>query len=442
MITEQDPQKQAAPEMQTLAVVLGRIAEKGENQHVQVGDIATKALSSTVEVEPAVKLDLPEAVQPLSDIEVASRFETQGVVKSAPRLADQLADDARQGRFNFLKPSDSYKPTKRNHLKNVLDPVKPEGAETEQDGLRELQGFLTQYLDRRSTKVGRSPLMTSKKTELADKARDMLDNLTFLGEKEYSEAAKGIGLLWKQYLDEEPGRKLCVLTEANRLNRYSGTRKSDDYVREQVLQTFTDEELAKYSGRLVGNLDDLGDFDPAHTRVVMLDDWAISGRQMREGYERLMKRADFRSLASAGNAEINVLAASEDRIMNGLRIMPNDPNGGSIKVRAYYRSHVAPTAHAAHSSYITGLHSPVNFGFMEVCRDIAKDSRGFYHKPPKLARIYPDYRDTQTVMEITGSTLRRLTPSESLAREGRGQEIKHLAGKLIVGAPEAGEVRA
>ncbi|MEX2014944.1 MAG: hypothetical protein WD885_03325 [Candidatus Saccharimonadales bacterium] len=436
----------SAAEISPMYEQLRYIAAKAPSMDTLLGDLVISPVGHDQAIETAAELPREDTeVSPgirtanelVSAEEAATLFETEGVVKEAPRFSEQILDDDRRTPFHYAKPySSSYK---RLPSKPTLPLPKLDGSVTEINGLRETHSMLTRFLAHKSGKprMDRGGKINSHEQGLVEQARDMLENLTFIGEGEMEEAVRGLGASWRAYLDEDPERKICVLTEVNQLNRYKGTRKSDDYVRERILDTFSDEELEHYSGRIVGNLSGIEGVNPQKARVILLDDWAISGRQMRDSYNKLMRDPRFRAFSNVGKVEINLLVASADRIENGLPIIPEDPDSGALRVRAYFQSHNASTAHQAHSSYVTGLHSPVNFGFGETCKAIAKKTRGL-GRSPRLIRILPSYPDTESSIRITDDSLERAVAIEVGASDGRAT-TDYAVGKLATEASEAGE---
>jgi hypothetical protein len=373
---------------------------------------------------------LYEHDQDLSDRSIARSWEEQGVVKMAPTFAEQVEDSGRRTTFRVSSSANSYKRLA------FLPEGYIEGRVSEAEGLREVHGLLRGYIDYHFRRMARGTAEQKEFPWLA-KAYDMKENLTFIGESEYKEATAGIAAGWKSYLDEDPERKICVLTEAGKLERHVHARKSDDYLKNQVLENFTDEELERYSGRIVDRLEDMDmGASPDKGRVILLDDWTISGKQMREQYHHQMRKPLFRKFADGGRVEINLIVASADRIRNGLHIVPGQPEKGTIPVRAYYQAHYAATAHKAHSSYITGVHSPVNCGFSEVSRRAAKTfiraSKGEKPKPPALVRLVPDYRDQLATIHIGKDGMRRLSRQELVSSRARLQ-----SGVLAMGGETA-----
>lgn len=193
---------------------------------------------------------------------------------------------------------------------------------------------------------------------------DMIDNLTYIGEKEYAEAVRGIALYWKWFLDKDSEHQLYAGTA---VSRYEGRVKSDKYMLDRILGQFSDDEMEKYKGRLLINTDDITQVNPEKVKVVLLDDWTISGSQLKGGYSNFVER----NIQLASSIEIQLIAASAERVARGLEELEYVPESGHPKeehvpivTRAYF------IAHKAHSNdpnspgaRISGSHSTVDFGF-------------------------------------------------------------------------------
>jgi len=363
-----------------------------------------------------------------ADSEVVTDWESQHFVKEAPRFEDQLKDWTRTTLFQAASNGQkSYKQVN-------ADPAISIERSTEIEGLRQLNGFLTGFIKYKEQwhEPGKEPSPT------VAKAMDMLENMTFIGEQEFREAASAIGLTWKAYLDADPARKLCVWTITDNLGE-TDYQKSGGYLRNKILETFSDQDLERYSGRLVSEPEDL-DADPDNAKIVLLDDWVLSGRQMRTAFGKLSHESGtFYRFFKAGSVEMNLITASRDRIENGLLIDPAKDDGDTIPVKAYFMAHHAETAHPAHNSYISGMHSVANYGFAESCRIIAgRFPEGEVHddgtpmnrrKVPAIVRLVPDYRYDVPSVEITKHELRRLSREE--LEQKRVARLAELAGVLL-----------
>jgi len=260
--------------------------------------------------------------------QAAESMEANGYACAAPKFEKQVNDAMRVTPFGH----------------EVSGP----GEMTEHEGLVDLRNFLTSHShDQRAT--------------------GMLENLTFIGTKEYAEAAEGIAAYWKQYLNSDPEAQLCPLTL---ISRATGMNKSDNLLLERVLDHFSLEELEHYAGRLLVEANDLT--APADkVRIVLLDDWVVSGSQMRHAYQVLTNMAankpQIAEYVNAGRVEINVLAASARRMELGLHEDINNQRV-NLPVKAYFLAHRAPASskYDQNQAHITGVHSSVDYDFHET----------------------------------------------------------------------------
>jgi hypothetical protein len=262
---------------------------------------------------------------------------------------------------------------------------------TEIDGLKDLWNFLGNYLKKASQP---HRLRTNGRFGAeAKQAKSIRENLTFIGEREFQEATAGLATIWKAYLDEDPKRQLCIITGASKLPQYRLVEKSDSFVKKAVLANFKEDEDEKYLDRMVDSPDDLT-AQPVDARVVILDDWSVSGRQMFSVLNDLFKNKS--ALKYASSMEINLLAAPKGRIDKGLQFGLKTT---LIKVRAYYEAYEArETGDKDVECHITGAHSTVNFGFgvtiEELVKTLNRQTKAIgqkSYKIPAIASIYRDY---------------------------------------------------
>jgi len=310
-----------------------------------IGDIAiAEALKKETRLELYKAEGFVTALKEQTALDAAAKMESRGFAYKAPTLDDQLADKRRKTKFSY------------NNLPSHIDPAGWAMNEaTEAEGLSELDNFLGSFL-----------VATKKDDDSysfpddALQARSIRERLTFIGQAEYDEAARGIGVLWKTYLDTSPDKKLCVIAGISESKKYPGKIKSDQYLKTSILRTFSAEDTEKYAGRIADNMEDIQNESPENVRVVLLDDWTISGRQMSRVYSEIAADTDNEKFLDV--IEVNLIAASETRIKNGLED-PDDPGRRTLPVRAYYKAHNGIDAISTPHGHITGLHSAGNYGF-------------------------------------------------------------------------------
>jgi hypothetical protein len=233
------------------------------------------------------------------------------------------------------------------------------GQITEAEGLRGLDSFLSDVIN--------TPGVRDDARLIAESMRD---NLTFIGAKEYTEAAAGIAASWKESLRSNPEQQLCVVVgKIAEGGKYTGRDgedqlKSDTYLLDSVLDNFSDEELATYRGRLVLNEEQLTS-GPENVKVIVLDDWAISGSQL----SGVVNDFVVAHPEHAGSVEVQLVVATEDRIKRGTLQEPDksgyESPASTVPVRAYYMAHNADPGlgRLDGDAHITGSHCSSDYYF-------------------------------------------------------------------------------
>ena len=316
--------------------------------------------------------------------EIIDRFETDNFVAETPRFAEILKDTSRSTPFEYDSEVSTLNPHERgSRIANL----------TEHQGLVELDSFLSGYIERASSK--RAQNVVGYKTDVAQ-AKSMRENLTFIGSKEFVEATRGLSVLWKHYLDGDPARQICLITEAASLPRYSreapGVPKSDSFIAEVVKRQLLAMDKG-YRRQIVNHPSELK--VPADkARVIIVDDWTVSGGQVFDVCSKLLK--DPAMSRYRGSMEINLLVAPRNRIEDGLS-MPFQPDVPPITVRGYYRAYDAPASVEKTPCHITGLHSTVNMGFSFTLDSMTKKLNATRSpmqarfRMPALASVYRAY---------------------------------------------------
>lgn len=356
---------------------LGGMAGSILGKHQRLGDQGGHVLEAS-EDEPAqeslgplIDTEVPVATQsetqpPIDHIgsggefdprEAAEKLRDQGFARNSDRISDQITDD----RDNTIQ----YAPSQRALWGS--DPTDDEPVEelTERESIEGLVGFLEEFIQVAEA-AGESGGDVVR-------ARDMLENITYIGEKEYAEAVQVFAEYWKSYLDEDPKRQLCVLTDIGRFSNSSKV-KSDKYFFNRILEQFSDEELDTYGDRIVTELGDVT-ADLEDLKIVLLDDWTISGSQLRNVYRAISGSSKYSKYIQ--QLEINLIAASPDRVENGLEVFElwteeDGPEPDNIPVKAYIKAHKAKTSRRS-DSIITGSHSSVDFDFESTLETMIKE---------------------------------------------------------------------
>lgn len=328
----------------------------------------------------------------------AEKMETDGFCREAPLIEFQ-ADE--EGRDNLI--------VRVPGTKKALGVKSSENEEreaiTEHECLEDLIIILNKLL-----------LSDGLLENQRESARDILENITFIGEKEYQEAVKAIAEVWKARLRENPNLLICAIageiartsSEYDQQDSENGKQyKSDDWMLESVLECFTAEELKQFGERIIFDLSDIPDGAKSKDlSIILLDDWTISGSQLNNVFDDILREKP--ELESS--IEIQLIAASEERIQNGL----NSPSREtSIPVKAYIKAHQAKSAiHSRQSqklnenngspfaripnsgAIITGFHSSCDADFEFEISSMISNTHGENVSMPKLTNIVRPYRDS------------------------------------------------
>lgn len=332
------------------------------------------------------KINMYDSDADLSDEAVCQAFEREHCVKKMPTLAKQAEDDSRNNLIISVGAAHGIGvDTNESDYKRR--------THTEHDALAEYYATLTKIAHNADLK------------DIATLAESLRDNLTFIGEKEYREAAKATATYWKWWLDKDESRQLFVLKGAISSEDYV---KSDEYLFDRILQYFSDEEMAKYKDRLIVRQEDIIDDSPERLKVVLLDDWTISGSQLRSAASSFLSAHPD----SGGCLEIGLLCASKERIALGLEGIKGHYVGGilqkdiSIPVKSYYMAHTAPImdGDSSRGVHITGAHSSVDYGFENTLTAM----RVWGGNPlPPIANIVRPYRE-KGYQRVNAARLMRL----------------------------------
>ena len=309
---------------------------------------------------------------------------------------------------HFVKPAPEFRQQanqlQRTNLFRYGSGLKP--PKTEQQGLQELEQFLDTFTEvvyaDRST-----PALTHKyDEELAATADDIHEHLSFIGRSEFLEAAAGLAELWKNYLYEDSAHQLCVTADIDRSCWGETQRKSDSYLLDHILLHFNDQELAYFEGRLLRDPKKIS-APPEQSRIVLLDDWTVSGSQIQHVYGAYAAQPWFEKYSQS--IELNLVVASTERLRRGFKVGQDTPR--RLPVRAYFQSHLAEHYTKDHQAHVSGVHSSVDYDFEEPLHEMATrlkvllpDSTG---RPPALAEIIRPYRNTEPVFETTDGRVRR-----------------------------------
>ena len=293
-------------------------------------------------------------------------WKPEGYVEDARPFAEQVSDLSLRGPVTYVAGEQSALGVGTHAGEQVVT--------NEHDMLTGLRDFLD------TAKQRCTP-------DLRAQAAAMQEGLTFIDAASYERAARGIASKWRDMLLADPQLELCVISDRTD----KGMVKSSQYLLDKVLSNFTDDELRAFKGRLLD--------DPKHltaqvqnARIVLLDDWVISGKQMRHVIQGLQR--DYPDYRDA--IEVQLVAAGVDHLGHGLSLSENiadaQGSGSSVPVSAFYKARQVDRQLAPwNGAFITGSHCSADIGFNDelakMCKDLGPDT-----SMPPGANIVRPYR--------------------------------------------------
>lgn len=320
----------------------------------------------------------------------AKRLDMERFCRIAPRFKDQIDEGGRDNLIKYVagrSGSLSFQSNKfdESHRSSL----------TEHESLVALHQFLDSVIS-----AGEGVDRNTKRD-----ASDIAENLTWIGEKEYKEAATVYAEMWKMKLRENPNLRIFpvvgqIATEnIYQISQNEAQVKSDEWLLENILANFSDEELQEFDDRLIFSEDDIPEGYPsAGLEIILLDDWTISGTQLSRVYKLLSDRMpQYKDCI-----EIQLIASSEGRIEQGLVTFDNNGTEKKIPLRAYFKAHRAWCAKTS-GTRITGFHSSVDYDFETEIEKMVSDLSHAYKDPniemPPTTNVVRPYRDTGVILD-------------------------------------------
>jgi hypothetical protein len=263
-------------------------------------------------------------------------------------------------------------------------------VKTEQQMVADLATTFKTLISNESAIQGISEKDDSTLNELVQSAKDLLAETSYIGEKERHEATTTIAKSWKDYLKNNPEGRLYVLAP---ISDFKNLEKSDRFIRNEILGNFTTEELAEFEDRLtpcpVSEVpNNLGEKD----RIVAVDDWILSGEQMRKALRYLHET----NPSSIQKTELHLLAAPEDLLADGFSFHINgtiqdEGNTANVPVKSAFLSRTMsdPMVNGVdrYVTRITGSHSSTDALFSMPALEIAYTLQDHRLIPPELGAI-------------------------------------------------------
>jgi hypothetical protein len=281
----------------------------------------------------------------------------------------------------------------------------------EAEAVMRTKRFLESYVDTVATSDDASEVAT----DLTVKAHHLLENMTYMTEQDLNQASEGLSNYWKGYLDEHPDNTVILISQQQKSSGYVARRALsflDDVDRERIESSAS---LSFYDIQKRRNLaEDEGWLEQhmQHRKIVMVDDWVSTGRQISHEYGRVLGALPWHNDPAKQEAqrqllidhtEINLLVDSEKRITHGL-VLNGDSmvDGIQLPIKAYWAKEGSDTITAdlygqpvEAGLLVTGSHSSTDDYFEEPCAQMVKVLQGEYGvsaSMPPLANIQRPYR--------------------------------------------------
>jgi hypothetical protein len=399
----------------------GGTLPSGEN----VIDEVVEVLSAENAVTSSEITNVEQAQEMIMSVEEAvEHLEKERFVQECPRFAEQILDKSRTNKVTYIASD-------RSTYSFSSDDVYREKREilSEHEALVGLNDFFVKAIGSFESHGDR---------DLADRARDMCENLSFIGEKEYKEAIIGIAEYWKKQLRENPHLKIVTVAGEIAKGKYSEDgepqQKSDEYMLENILEEFSEEDK-ELVNRVVTTLDALDDDEVKDAKIVILDDWTISGSQLAgptgvctqfiENYPQLKDQI-----------EVQLIVSNGDRLENGLEIQITsdavDPP--TVPVRAYFVAHHARRTddkRKRNNTHTTGFHSSVDYDFEQTIEHMVQTLNGYFEQDadpsehimmPSLTNIVRPYRKAEG-FDLDKERLGMLRTRDNDKLRRRGQNV-------------------
>jgi hypothetical protein len=352
-------------------------AELGLGDNVLFLPLGKTALTTAQNRHPSTILNI-ETRPELPEV-ITSKFEVEGFVYKSPCFANQCLDTSRTDNFAFNlsgeKPGNS--------------PAQTTEFMSEIDGLRDLQYFLQAIL--RNPEL---PLDPKNPVYTHQVARSLLNSLTFIGSPELSNAVNVIGSSWLHFLENHTEKHLFVVAGISNSSKYPDQTKSDKYILTQIEQGYKLTQRREIGERFHTNLKGLEQFSPDDVKIVVLDDWSLSGQQIGRVISDFMGNTAYRKYLGA--IDLNFVVASGDKIRHGTRVQFQDSMGFQRNVilptKAVYKANQAEiSVPESGNVHITGLHSSANLGFTSLIDSMYRQIRSVRLHFPALAAIRRNY---------------------------------------------------
>lgn len=221
-----------------------------------------------------------------------------------------------------------------------------------------------------------------------------LDTMVYLSGDMFNEAVEGLAERHTKWLSQDEERKLIFVTPKNRLS------KSQAMVTDSISTSIDESCQHQVSQSMTGDIN-VADLD-AKTKLVLSDDWAISGNHIGNDLGMLLQKLAVLDGVTweQVDIEINLLLARKDQVENGIHKFEDmktyfpELNSKMPQVVSYFETSIDKPGFSVVASP-TGSHSSADYGFsttLETMYLAAKPYTTTLNRLPYIATIVPEYR--------------------------------------------------
>ncbi len=216
---------------------------------------------------------------------------------------------------------------------------------------------------------------------------DFLTSMTYVSKELYAEAVHGLAGRHERWLADNPQKSLLFVIPNSR------SLKSQAKVTTDIASSVSSETRERVHVVMTGDLSN--EMIGPDTKIVLSDDWSVSGNHVANDLGNLFQRLDAQGIdAHKLTVEVNLLVARSDQVKKGI--------GAVDRLKEYFPEYMtkeptlisyfeAPVNHGMTTP--TGSHSSADYGFatnLDSMLTIAQ-RHGVADRMPYIGVIIPEY---------------------------------------------------
>lgn len=234
--------------------------------------------------------------------------------------------------------------------------------------------------------------LDDKERALVDDVDVFVDSLHLLTHEAYAEAVEGLASRHVEWLSGDAQRKIRFLVYKHK------THSSQSQIAHDITAAILQQD-EKFSDRVdVSITGELAEGLTPDTKLVLADDWAVSGNLIEQDISYMYKMFGEKDVAAP--FEVNFLLARQDQVDEGVTSIPRleesfPEYSPPESVVAYFTTPPIESIYG-HTAMPTGSHSSADYGFSQTLvkmYDVLKKCTPPISEPrmPYAAEIIPTY---------------------------------------------------